>query len=76
MTAARSSLFLSRTESTPSFRWLSATRSKFSGPGTHSTDGWIMGPHRDHRAPVLARIEATTGTIAGISIYLAGEEGQ
>jgi hypothetical protein len=35
-----------------------------------------MGPHRDHRAPVLARIEATTGTIAGISIYLAGEEGQ
>ena len=26
--------------------------------------------------PVLARIEATTGTIAGISIYLAGEEGQ
>ena len=48
MTAARSSLFLSRTESTPSFRWLSAVRSQSSRPGTHSTDGWMTGPTIEH----------------------------
>ena len=35
---------------------------------------WSWGPHRDHRTPVLARIEAAIGTSKTVlSIYLAGE---